>query len=100
MPEDIAPVEIPPSEIAPEETTTEEIEEVVEEEVEAQISEVCAAIFERIDMLEAKVSELHERSNGYATTEHEHSTGNPTTTEPERDEHPRSDHFYFKRLGE
>lgn len=98
------PEDIPPSEIAPEETSTtteeEKIEEVVEAEVEAQISEVCAEMLARIDMLEAKVSELHERSNGYATTTHEHSTGNTTTTEPEPDERPRSDHFYFRRLGE
>lgn len=94
------PEDIPPSDVAPEETSTTTEEEKIEEEVEAQISEVCAAIFERLDMLEAKVSELHERSNGYATATHEHSAGNPTPTEPEPDERPKSDHPYFRRLGE
>jgi hypothetical protein len=101
------PEDIPPSDRAPEETTTTEeeiIEEVVEEEVEAQLSEVCAEMLARIDMLEARVNELHERTNGHNTTPDTPGENEPTPpsngNERREDEQPTPTHFYFRRLGE
>lgn len=109
-------VDIPPEPI-PEETsppatpeTPENIEEVAEqvEELEYTLNDMCADILARIDLLDERVQDLHERFNGYATSTHEHSTTEPTTTtngagappERETDERPASSHFYFRRLGE
>lgn len=83
-------------EIVPE-PITEPIPEV-ETEVEQTLEEIGQELLERLDAIDARLSELENRFNGYSAIDHSHEQSVPPPTRP--DEQPRPDHIWFRRVGE
>lgn len=68
------------------------------EEQEQTLEEIGMQLLERLDAIDARLTELEARLSGYSAIDHQHEQQNPPTPRP--DEQPRPDRFWFRRLGE
>lgn len=76
-------------------------QEPVEEEIEEQeqsLEEIGMQLLERLDAIDARLTELEGRFSGYSAIDHQHEQSISPTPRP--DEQPRPDRFWFRRLGE
>ena len=68
------------------------------EEQEETLEEIGMQLLERLDAIDARLTELEARFSGYSAIDHQHEQPNPPTPRP--DEQPRPDRLWFRRLGE